>query len=121
MKSDHLHLDFIARGMQQIETYTAGREDPLSEPLIRDAVLRNLQIIAQAAISLTEEFKARHPSIDWRGLRAFRNILVHDYMEVDITLVYRALERSLPILRQAVLAELKRFATDEGPPGEPPT
>jgi len=94
MKSDHLYLDFIVRSTGLIESYIKDIDNPLDTPLIRDAVLRNLQITAQAALSLSDGFKLRHPAVDWRGLRSFRNILVHDYLDVDLSHVYRALDVS---------------------------
>jgi uncharacterized protein with HEPN domain len=50
--------------------------------------------------------KASQPSVDWKGLAGFRNVLVHDYLGVDLELVYRAVDRDVPRLKIACEAAL---------------
>ena len=52
-------------------------------------------------VGLADAVKARHPDVDWPGLAGFRNVLVHDYLGVDLELVYRAVEHDVPRLKQA--------------------
>ena len=53
-----------------------------------DAVIRNFEIIGEAANRLSDEFKQHNPSIDWQKIRGFRNRIVHDYMGVDYLIVW---------------------------------
>ena len=53
-----------------------------------DAVIRNFEIIGEAANRLPEEFKDLHTSIDWHKIRGFRNRIVHDYMGIDYQIVW---------------------------------
>lgn len=59
----------------------------ISESKTVDAVIRNFEIIGEAANRLPEEFKDNHPSIDWYRIRGFRNRVVHDYFGIDYTIV----------------------------------
>lgn len=70
-----------------------------------DAVIRNFEIIGEAANRLPEEFKDLHTSIDWHKIRGFRNRIVHDYMGIDYQIVWQIKEHFLPTL----LNELKHL------------
>jgi uncharacterized protein with HEPN domain len=50
---------------------------------------------------LSEAIKDAHADVDWKGLAGFRNVLVHDYLGVDLDLVYRAVEQDVPRLKSA--------------------
>lgn len=95
------------RGIARIEEYTAGgREDFFSSNLIQDGVIRNLQTLAESSRQLSDGIKASQSSVDWKGLAGFRNVLVHDYLGVDLELVYRAVEQDVPRLKLACEAAL---------------
>jgi uncharacterized protein with HEPN domain len=57
-------------------------------PKTIDAVIRNFEIIGEAANRLPEIFKDQHPDIDWHRIRGFRNRIVHDYMGIDYEIVW---------------------------------
>lgn len=102
MKDDRVYLKHILRSIARIQEYTAGgRESFFATPLIQDGVLRNLQTLAESSQHLSEGVKAAHASVDWKGLAGFRNVLVHDYLGVDLDLVYRAVEQDIPKLQVA--------------------
>src|SRR5579875_416125 len=63
-----------------------------------DAVIRNFEVIGEAANRLSEPFKERNNSIDWFKIRGFRNKLVHDYIEIDYEIVWEIKSRFLPTL-----------------------
>lgn len=69
----------------------SGRSEFFSSHLIQDGVIRNLQTLAESSQRLGESSKAAHTRVDWKGLAGFRNVLVHDYLGVDLELVYRAI------------------------------
>ncbi len=61
-----------------------------------DAVIRNFEIIGEAANRLPESFKEQHTNIDWHRIRGFRNRIVHDYMGIDFSIVWQIKESFLP-------------------------
>jgi uncharacterized protein with HEPN domain len=62
-----------------------------------DAVIRNFEIIGEAADRLPEEFKDLHQNIDWYRIRGFRNRIVHDYFGIDYSIVWQIKETYLPL------------------------
>ena len=118
MKDDSIYLQHVLRCIARIEEYAAdGRESFFSSPLIQDGVIRNLQTLAESGQRLSEAIKDTHPEVDWKGLAGFRNVLVHDYLGVDLGLVYRAVEHDVPRLKRActdALAGRGSSAHDDG-------
>lgn len=86
-------------------TGTMNFEAFLSDPKTVDAVIRNFEIIGEAANRLPKEFKENHSSIDWNRIRGFRNRIVHDYMGIDYEIVWQIKEHFLPLL----LADLQKL------------
>jgi uncharacterized protein with HEPN domain len=68
-----------------------------------DAVIRNFEIIGEAAARLPDGFKDKYPDIDWHRIRGFRNRIVHDYFGIDYTIVWQIKETFL----QELLHKLK--------------
>lgn len=67
-----------------------------------DAVIRNFEIIGEAANRLPETFKETHHSIDWHKIRGFRNRIVHDYMGIDYAIVWEIKINFLPELIESL-------------------
>lgn len=81
--------------------------------LVQDAVIRNLQTLAESSQRLSREIKVTEPLIPWRELAGFRNVIVHGYLGVDLGAVWLVVEQDLPALSAAV----NRMSTHLGPPG----
>ena len=114
MKDDRIYLKHILRCIARIEEYAAGgRESFFASHLIQDGVIRNLQTLAESSQHLSEGVTASQPSVDWKGLAGFRNVLVHDYLGVDLELVYRAVEQDVPELKRACEAALPALERPE--------
>src|SRR5215831_9451073 len=79
MKKDpRVYLAHILECAEKIERFTrGGREEFLREELIQDAVIRNVEIIGEAAKRVDEEYRATHSHIPWRGMAALRDVLIH--------------------------------------------
>jgi uncharacterized protein with HEPN domain len=86
---------------------TGGRDEFMSQSLIQDAVVRNLQVMAESSKRISDERKNRHLEVDWQEISGFRNILVHDYLGVDLELVWNIVINELPGLEMAILIMLK--------------
>lgn len=63
-----------------------------------DAVIRNFEVIGEAANRLSDEFRNLHQHIDWHRIRGFRNRIVHDYFGIDYSIVWQIKEHFLPDL-----------------------
>ncbi len=100
-KPDLLIKD-ILDSISKIQRYTSGLSLPdfLQDEKTFDAVIRNFEIIGEAASRLPEEFKDKFPDIDWARIRGFRNRIVHDYMGIDPQIVWTIITHYLPILRK---------------------
>lgn len=108
MKSDLPFLGHIADSVAAIETYTSGGRDAFfREQLLQDAVIRNFEIIGEAASRLSPAVRVR-PGVPWSKLIAFRNRLIHGYWSIDLPLVWDVIENELPGLK----AEVERLLLD---------
>jgi uncharacterized protein with HEPN domain len=106
MKDDKLYLMHISECIRRIEEYTAGGHDMfMASALIQDAVLRNLQVMGESARRLSDDLKAKRPDAEWVGVSGFRNVLVHDYMDLNMERVWEVIVRDLPAFKQ-VIAEI---------------
>jgi uncharacterized protein with HEPN domain len=74
----------------------------MSNRTIRDAVVRNFEIIGEATKRLSDQAKSRRPEIRWRDVAGFRDLLIHAYQSVDYIEVWNIVEHHLPSLREAV-------------------
>lgn len=84
--------------------HAGGREAFLASHTLQDAVLRNLQTMAEATQHLSAELKDRHPEIPWARVAAFRNVLVHNYLGIDLRNIWTVIQRDVPPLEQVVSA-----------------
>lgn len=70
--------------------------------LVQDAVVRNLQTLAESSQRLSDEIKTTEPQIPWRELAGFRNVIVHGYLGIDLGAVWLVVEQDLPPLSEAL-------------------
>ncbi len=124
MKDDRLYVIHIGECLARIAQYVAGgRETFVHSTLIQDAVLRNLQTIGQSVGRLSETLREAHPEIDWRSIIGLRNVLVHDYLGINLERIWDIIERDVPVLQHTVevivrepSAESDRATSDDGTP-----
>lgn len=110
---DRILLYDIKQAIGRILDYTqGGRSDFVATPMIQDAVMRNLEIVGEAASKLSEETKTQMPEIPWRRVVDFRNVLIHSYWSVDPDIVWRVLSDDLPVLRESVENAASRFTEE---------
>lgn len=108
MKDDRLYLIHITECIQRIRAYIKdGKESFRRSSMVQDAVIRNLQTLAESSQRISSALKAAHPEIDWRGIAGFRNVVVHDYLGLDVENVWEIVERDVPDLQRKIEALLK--------------
>ncbi|MFQ5882292.1 MAG: DUF86 domain-containing protein [Candidatus Methylomirabilales bacterium] len=85
MKDEKLYLIHIAECIQRIESYTRdGRDAFMRSSMAQDAVTRNFEIMGEAAKRISEGLRHAHPEVPWHRIAGFRDVLIHDYMRVDL-------------------------------------
>jgi len=108
VKGDRLHLIHIKECIENIQAYTAeGRGAFFADAKTQDAVLRRLQTLGESSRRLSDGLKNEHPGVDWRGIAAFRNVVVHDYLGIDFKQVWDIVESDLPALKDEVAVMLE--------------
>ena len=101
----------------RVENYTSeGRNAFSRSNLIQDAVIRNLQTLAESSQRLSEAAKESEPDLPWRGISGFRNILVHGYLGLDLSVIWAVVESELPPLRLAVERMIRVVEQQRGAP-----
>ena len=103
-RDPRLFLADILEAIEKIERYTRGlsREALWQDDLVADAVVRNLEIIGEAARYLPDELRGKAADIDWRRVVGLRNVVVHEYFAIDLDVVWVVVKRNLPQLKKAV-------------------
>lgn len=110
MKDDNIFLLQTFEFIDKIESYTeGGYEEFINSPMIQDAVIRNFEIIGEAAKQIPNTMKAKYPAISWREIAGFRDILIHRYMGIDVDEVWNVVRSDLPILKTEILEILSSF------------
>jgi uncharacterized protein with HEPN domain len=99
-RNSWLLVEDILESCDKIIDYTDGLsfEEFSADPKTVDAVVRNFEIIGEAAGRLPEKFKNSHPEIDRFRIRGFRNRIVHDYFGIDYSIVWQIKDNFLPEL-----------------------
>ena len=108
-KDDSVYLHHILDAIRRIEKYARGisEERFLANDLLQDAVVRQLEVIGEAARNLSPEFQTRHPEIPWNQITGLRNRIGHDYANVDTQIVWEVVTEDLSVLKKQVLRALK--------------
>jgi uncharacterized protein with HEPN domain len=104
MKQDSIYLRHILESIRRIEeNVAAGRNSFMASHALQDATLRNLQTMSEATQRLSEAAKGKHPEVPWAQIAAFRNVVVHNYLGIDLEQIWTIVQRDVPPLKQAVL------------------
>lgn len=101
---DSAYLHHILDAIEAIEIYlkTNSYSDFEEKEWDQAAVMKYLEIIAEAAKQMREDTKTATPEIPWKEISNFRNILIHEYFDVDLKLVWKVILEDLPSLKLAI-------------------
>ena len=102
-----LFLNDMSEAIEKIKRFTANLnfEDFERDDMVVDAVVRNLEIIGEAAKFIPADLRDKYPSIEWSRVVGFRNIVIHAYFDVDIQIVWTIATERLPEL-EAILRKM---------------
>lgn len=103
-QGDSLYLRHILDAISRIEEYTRGMtcEDFLASNLHQDGVIRQIEVIGEAAKKVSSKLRAAHPEIPWKDIAGMRDKLIHDYFGVDLDAVWDTVKKDVPGLRTAL-------------------
>ena len=103
MKDDKVYVDHILLCLDRVAKYTASGHDAyLADTMIQDAVIRNLQTLAESTMRLSDGFKAKCSQIDWKGISSFRNVVVHEYLGLQLNEIWNVVVEDLPALKDCL-------------------
>ena len=110
IKDDSIYLKHIMDAIERIGEYTSDMmyEEFSENHLVQDGVIRQIEIIGEAAKRLSEGTKDMDRSIPWKDVIGMRNKLIHDYFGVDIDAVWDTVEKDIPLLKAKMQPLLDR-------------
>ena len=94
------YLNHMRDSAQEVWAYASSHsfEEFEGSDWDQAAAIRNLEIIGEAATKIPKEFRTEHSEIPWQDIIDFRNVAIHQYMEVDIQIVWEVIQNDIPIL-----------------------
>jgi uncharacterized protein with HEPN domain len=105
VKDDRLYLHHMLERCHRITRFIGpGRETFLASDELQDAVMRNVEVIGEAAKRVSPETRSRLAALDWKAICGMRDVLIHDYIGVDLDEVWNVASSRIPEL-QAVLEQ----------------
>lgn len=101
---DKGRLEHILSASENITEFVSGKseEDFSQDKLLFFAVVKNIEIIGEAANKLTAEFRVSHPEIDWNSIIGMRHVLVHDYYTIKPHIAWMTAIDNIPLLREQI-------------------
>lgn len=98
-----LYISDILEALERIQEYTKNMtyKDFKHSNITIDAVVRNLEVIGEAARKIPSEIKSKSPEIEWRKIVALRNILTHEYFGINTKIVWDVVQNKLKPIREA--------------------
>jgi len=103
LKDDAIYLRHILECIRRAEENTAqGYDAFVTSHTLQDAVPRNLQTMAESTQRLSDEVKSAYPAVEWRANSGFRNVIVHNYLGIDLEQIWSIVQEDVPTLKAAV-------------------
>jgi uncharacterized protein with HEPN domain len=107
LNRDSAYLQHIRDAIIQIEVYAAvGHDRFFSERHWQDAIVRQLEIIGEATKQISSDLRQRHPEVAWREIAGLSDVLIHNYMGVELSTVWEITQQTVPRLKHAIEAIL---------------
>jgi uncharacterized protein with HEPN domain len=104
MNRDRTYLLDILDAAKLALSYVRDKDEEtfLADIQCQDAVIRRFEIIGEAARRISVQFRLQHPQLPWTEMIGMRNLLIHEYDDVDLHIVWRTVIRELPIIVEKI-------------------
>ncbi|MEW6530930.1 MAG: DUF86 domain-containing protein [Thermodesulfobacteriota bacterium] len=113
MRDDRARLLDILEPIERIERYAAkGIEAFRNDELIQNWMIRNIELIGEAARSLSQRFRDDAPNVPWSYIIGMRNVLAHRYFDIDLEMVWKVVRTDIPRLKPKIEEILKNPSRD---------
>lgn len=95
------YLNDIFNSICEIEEFVKGMtfNEFVSDRKTRNAVIRSIEVMGEAAKNIPESFRRKHPKVPWKKMAGMRDKLIHEYFGVDLEIVWQMIEDNLPVLK----------------------
>jgi uncharacterized protein with HEPN domain len=114
MKDDRLYLVHIQDCIDHIQQFTGeGKNAFFADRKTQDAVLRNLDTLSESVQRISTKTKLEFPEVSWRDISAFRNVVAHDYLGIELDYIWDIIERDLPILKIQISTICDTFKSED--------
>lgn len=106
MRDPRVYLEDMLDAIRRVKSYTRAKsfEDFQSDEIVVDAVVRNLEVLGEAAKQLPDDLKSSQPDVEWRKIVGLRDVLIHQYFGVHLVLgiVWEVVQAKIPPLEAAI-------------------
>lgn len=104
VKDDLAYIEHILDCIRKIKEFTSGLslKDFSVNELVQDAVMRNIEIIGEASNKISSDTKQIYYEIPWKEIAGMRDKLIHDYLGVDVEVVWRTITEDIPTLEKQI-------------------
>ena len=101
IRDDQLYIDHILDCIRKIDEFSSGLslKEFRTNEMVQDAIIRNIEIIGEASKKISFDTKDSNQNIPWKEIAGMRDKLIHDYLGVDINVVWKTIKEDIPILR----------------------
>ena len=103
-RNEIMYLQDIAQSCEKVLRYTQGlsQTDLVREEKTYDAVVRNIEIIGEAAKHISDELRKQLPNIEWRKVAGLRDMLAHAYFGIDNDILWDVVQNKVPHLAKSI-------------------
>jgi len=99
-----IFLDDILGAIEKIDRYMAAlsEEEFKEADIVVDAVLRNLEVIGEAARNIPDNLRQQYSHIPWQRIVGLRNVVIHAYFNVDLNIIWQIIKANLPAVKEDI-------------------